>query len=239
MRVKGKHVILSFVLLVTGFILALSYEVANERNTASLAPGFERQWEIEDELRNQVISEQTVNRNLQEELQMLQTEVRELENNIATIDQEQEVKAQNLIEDIERLRKLVGQVKVEGTGIEISLEDADYVPDGENPNNYIVHEFHVQRVVHELFVAGAEAIAINGFRLTHQSYIQCTGPVIQVDGQTSSAPFVITAIGDSDHLESAITLPGGVHQQLVNDEISVRIQKKNTVTLEPHLVESG
>ncbi|MFC0558697.1 DUF881 domain-containing protein [Halalkalibacter alkalisediminis] len=238
MRVKGKHVILSFVLLVTGFILALSYEITNERSS-TLMPGYERQWEIEDELRNQVIMEQTTNRNLQEDLRLFQAEVRELENSLASIDKEQEAKAQNLLEDIERLRKLVGQVQVEGPGIEISLEDADYVPDGDNPNNYIVHEFHIQRVVHELFVAGAEAIAINGFRLSHQSYIQCTGPVIRVDGNTSSAPFVITAIGDSDHLESALTLPGGVHYQLVNDEISVRIQKKNTVTLEPHLVESG
>lgn len=238
MRVKGKHVILSFVLLVTGFILALSYEVTNERSS-SLVPGYERQWEIEDELRNQVIMEQTANRNLQEDLRLFQADVRELENNLASIDKEQEVKAQNLLEDIDRLRKLVGQVKVEGPGIEIALEDADYVPDGDNPNNYIVHEFHIQRVVHELFVAGAEAIAINGFRLTHQSYIQCIGPVIRVDGNTSSAPFVISAIGDSDHLESAITLLGGVHDQLVNDQISVRIQKKNAITLEPHLVESG
>ncbi|WP_227935729.1 DUF881 domain-containing protein [Alkalihalobacillus deserti] len=238
MRVKGKHVILSFVLLVTGFILALSYEVTSERSS-SLLPGYERQWEIEDELRNQVIMEQTANRNLQEDLRLAQAEVRELESNLASIDKEQEEKAQNLLEDIERLRKLVGQVKVEGQGIEISLEDADYIPDGDNPNNYIVHEFHIQRVVEELFVAGAEAIAINGFRLSNQSYIQCTGPVIRVDGNTSSAPFIITAIGDADHLESAITLPGGVHHQLINDEISVRIQKKSAVTLEPHLVESG
>jgi uncharacterized protein YlxW (UPF0749 family) len=225
-------------LLVTGFILALSYEVTSERNIP-LLPGYERQWEIEDELRNQVIMEQTTNRNLQEELRLFQAQVRDLESNLASVNEEQEVKSQNLLEDIERLRKLVGQVQVEGPGIEISLEDADYVPDGENPNNYIVHEFHIQRVVHELFVAGAEAIAINGFRLSHQSYIQCTGPVIRVDGNTSSAPFVISAIGDSDHLESAVTLPGGVHHQLVNDEISVRIQKKNTIILDPHLVESG
>ncbi|GAE33860.1 DUF881 domain-containing protein [Halalkalibacter akibai] len=238
MRVRGKHVILSFVLLVTGFILALSYDTTSERNM-SLIPGYERQWDLEDELRNQVIMEQTANRNLQEELRLYQAQVRELENNLASMDEEQEVKAQNLLEDIERLRKLVGQVKVQGPGIEISLEDAEYVPDGENPNNYIVHEFHIQRVVHELFVAGAEAIAINGFRLSHQSYIQCTGPVIRVDGNTSSAPFVITAIGDADHLESAITLTGGVQQQLLNDEISVRLQKKNSITLDPHLVERG
>ncbi|GAE24155.1 division initiation protein [Halalkalibacter wakoensis JCM 9140] len=238
MKVKGKHIILSFVLLVTGFILALSYEITSERSS-SLLPGFERQWELEDELRNQVIMEQTTNRKLQEDLRLYQSQIRDLETNLASMDEEQEIKAKNMLEDIERLRKLVGQVAVQGPGIEVSLEDADYLPDGANPNDYIVHEFHIQKVVHELFVAGAEAIAINGFRLSHQSYIQCTGPVIRVDGNVSAAPFVVTAIGDSDHLESALTLPGGVQQQLVNDEISVRIQKKNMLTLEPYLAESG
>ncbi len=225
-------------MLVTGFILALSYEITSE-GSSPLLPGIERQWELEDELRNQVIMEQTTNRKLQEDLRLFQAQVRDLENNLASMDEEQEVKAQNLLEDIERLRKIVGQVEVEGPGIEIALEDADYMPDGANPNDYIVHEFHIQRVVHELFVAGAEAVAINGYRLSHQSYIQCTGPVIRVDGNTSSAPFVITGIGDPDHLESALTLPGGVHYQLVNDEITVRIQKKNLITLDPYLSERG
>ncbi|WP_370621845.1 hypothetical protein [Bacillus sp. JCM 19034] len=53
MKVKGKHLILSFVLIVTGFILALNYEMANEQ--ISINPGYERQWEREDELRNQLI----------------------------------------------------------------------------------------------------------------------------------------------------------------------------------------
>lgn len=237
-KVKGKHIILSFVLLVTGFILALSYELTNE-SRATLMPGFERQWEYEDELRNQMILEQSANRELQDDLRLYQAQVRELENSLASIDAEQEVKTQNLLEDLERLRKIVGQVQVKGPGIEVSLEDASYLPDGANPNNYIVHEFHIQSVVHELFVAGAEAIAINGYRLTYQSYIQCVGPVISVDGNTSTAPFVITAIGDSDHLEAALSLYGGVKDQLLNDEISVRIQKKESISLDPHLAETG
>ncbi|MFA9456179.1 DUF881 domain-containing protein [Halalkalibacter sp. AB-rgal2] len=237
MKVRRKHLILSFVLIVTGFILALNYEMTNEN--VSLNPGYDRQWEREDELRNQLILEQSTNQKLQEDMRFYQTQLRELEEHVTTLDEEEEVRAKNLLEDLDRLRKVVGDVKVEGPGIEVSLEDSDYVPDGEDPNNYIVHEFHIQRVVHELFVAGAEAIAINGYRLTRQSYIQCTGPVIRVDGHVSSAPFVVTAIGDSDILESALTLPGGVHSQLVSDEITVRIQKKNTIELDPHFTESG
>ncbi|WP_088105006.1 DUF881 domain-containing protein [Halalkalibacter urbisdiaboli] len=238
MKVKGKHAILSFVLLVTGFILALSYEITNERQ-AELNPGYEREWKHEDQLRNQIIMEQTVNLRLQEDLRAYQAEVRALEEDLATHDEEKEVLATNLLEDVERLRKLVGSVKVKGPGIEVSLEDSSYVPEGANVNDYIVHEAHVQLVVHELFVSGAEAIAINGYRLSHQSYIQCAGPVIMIDGNASSAPFVITAIGDADKLDSSLGLIGGVKDQLLNDEITVRIQKKDVIELNPYLSERG
>jgi uncharacterized protein YlxW (UPF0749 family) len=236
--VKDNQVILSFVLLVTGFILALSYEITNERQ-AELNPGYEREWKHEDQLRNQIIMEQTANIRLQEELRSYQSEVRSLEKDLATHDEEKEVITTNLLEDVERLRKLVGSVKVSGPGIEIALEDASYVPDGANVNDYIVHEAHVQQVVHELYVSGAEAIAINGYRLSHQSYIQCAGPVIMVDGNVSSAPFVITAIGDADKLDSSLGIIGGVKDQLLNDEITVRIQKKNVIELDPYLAERG
>lgn len=238
LKVKGKHVVLAFVLLITGFILALNYEMTSEKSD-TLAPGYERQWEREDELRNQIIMEQTANRKLQEDLRLYQSQVRELEEDVASLNAEQEARANNLLEDLERLRKIVGDVTVEGPGIEISLVDSDYVPDGADPNDYIVHEFHIQKVVQELFVTGAEAVAINGYRINQNSYIQCTGPVIRVDGNTSSAPFVITAIGDGQKLESALTIHGGVQTQLLNDEISVRIQKKSSIILDPHFSERG
>ncbi|MGO4887870.1 DUF881 domain-containing protein [Anaerobacillus sp. MEB173] len=233
MKVKGNHVILSFVLIVTGFIIALSYQFANESQNNNTIT--ERQWKKEDELRNQVLNQQALNRNLQEELRAIQTQVRELEEEIA----EHETTYFNLVEDLEKLRMISGQVKVSGPGLEVTLTDYSYVPHDENPNNYIVHEQHIQKVVHELLVTGAEAIAINGHRINHQSYIQCIGPVIRIDGNTSFAPFVISAIGDSDKLEAALNLVGGIKDQLVNDQIEVRIEKKEGIILDPYLTERG
>ncbi|WP_017727212.1 DUF881 domain-containing protein [Halalkalibacterium ligniniphilum] len=238
MKVSSKHVLLSLVLLVTGFILALSYELAREQIVQS-SPGDDRQWHYEDELRNKIILEQTVNRSLEEELRGYQTQVREMEEKIAEVDELTELRTTNLLDDVERLRKIVGAVQVKGPGIEISLSDSSYIPEGENPNNYIVHEQHVQKVVDELLVAGAEAIAINGYRISHQSYIQCIGPVIMVDGNQSYAPFTISAIGDPDILGKSITFPGGVHDQLINDEIVVKLDTKESIELAPYLAERG
>lgn len=235
MKVKGKHVLLSLVLLVTGFMLAFSYQFTKQNDT----PITERQWRHEDELRNKIILEQAVNLNLEQDLREKQRELREIEEEITSLDAEQEIRVANLVEDLDRLRKAVGAVTVKGPGVEVSLEDSSYVPDGANPNNYIVHEHHIQKVVDELLVAGAEAIAINGYRLSNSSYIQCVGPVIKIDGNTSYAPFVISAIGDPNILNEALNLYGGVKDQLVNDYIDFKVQQKNELVMEPLLRERG
>lgn len=233
LKVKGSHVVLSFILIITGFIVALSYQFANEESQNQVIT--ERQWKKEDELRNQVLFEQSVNRNLSEELRAIQTEINKVEKEIAI----QERTYFNLVEDLDRLRMVTGSVGVKGPGIEVTLRDAQYVPDGENPNYYIVHEFHIQKVIHELLVTQAEAVAVNGQRISQHSYIQCVGPVIRVDGNTSFAPFVISAIGDADKLFDALHLPGGVRDQLLSDEIEVKIEKKDLLNMNPYLSERG
>jgi len=236
-KVKGKHVILSLVLLVTGFMIAFSFQFTREHRDESELT--QRQWRQEDELRNKIIVQQVVNQNLQEELKGLQTQLKAIEADIAELESEKEVRLKNLIEDIERLRKVVGTVMVKGPGVEVSLSDYSYVPDGANPNDYIVHDRHVQKVVDELLVAGAEAVAINGYRISHTSYIQCIGPVINIDGNTSYAPFTISAIGEAEKLVESLNMYGGVKDQLVSDQIEVKIQQKSEIILNPFLSESG
>ncbi|MCD8509648.1 MAG: DUF881 domain-containing protein [Bacillus sp. (in: Bacteria)] len=228
MKVKGKHVIFSLVFLVTGFILAFSYQLASETSGSNTISN--SQWRAEDELRNQVLMEQAINRSLTEELRAIQSKINEIEEQVAN---DQRVYF-NLVEDLDRLRMVTGSVAVKGEGITVTLRDAQYVQEGENPNNYIVHEQHIQKVVDELLVSGAEAIAINGYRINHQSYIYCVGPVIEVDGNTSFAPFEITAIGDSEKLNGALNMFGGVMDQLLSDNIEVRIEKHREIILDPY-----
>ncbi|WP_245547025.1 DUF881 domain-containing protein [Evansella cellulosilytica] len=231
---KGSHVIFSLVLLVTGFILAISYQFTSEQGR-SPDQITNSQWRVEDDLRNEVLMEQTINRNLAEELRDVQNQINEVEEEIAN----QQRRYFNLVEDLEKLRLVTGAVQVQGEGISVTLTDADYVTEGENPNNYIVHEQHIQKLIDELLVTGAEAIAINGHRINHRSYIQCIGPVIEIDGQVSYAPFEITAIGNSNTLNSAINMVGGVVDQLLSDNIEVRIEKRNDIVLDPYFSERG
>ncbi|WP_240794209.1 DUF881 domain-containing protein [Bacillus sp. BHET2] len=233
MKVRGKHVVLSLVCLVLGFILAFSFSLANSEQ-AEQGSRTNGQWKQEEALRDQILEFQQKNNNLQEDLYEKQDKVVNMEKEFS---KEKQIYF-NLAEDAEKYRMYLGKTKVKGPGVTVTLSDAKYDPEEENANNYIVHEHHVFKVINELYIAGASAVAINGQRLKHDSYILCNGPVIQIDGIEYPAPFKITAIGDSEVLSSAMNITGGVKDQLVNDNIIFEMKKESSVILEPTIGES-
>lgn len=230
-KVKGKHVFLSLVSLVLGFMMAFSYHFTQKEAKLEQSNLSGKQYESTLKLRNELIAQKETNRKLAEELHLKQDKVLENEKNLSKETQEYLTFA----EDAEKYRMFLGKVKVKGKGVSVTLADGAYDPKEENINNYLVHEYHVFKVINELYISGAAAIAVNGQRLTSHSYILCTGPVITVDGVEHPAPFVITAIGDPDVLSSALNLTGGVKDQLVNDNIIFTLEKKNEIILNPIL----
>ena len=229
MKVTGNHVIFSLVFLVLGYIIAFSYHLTQSENDKTEITG--KQWERDIALRTQLVELEEKNRALQIELNQKQERVREIEKEMS---QEAQVYF-NLAEDAEKYRMFLGKVKVKGKGVEVTLADGDYNPEEENVNNYIVHEHHVFKVINELYISGAQAIAINGQRLSHNSYIICNGPVIEIDGRQHPAPFIISAIGDAEVLASALNLTGGVKDSLVNENIQFTLEQKNVIIMDPIL----
>lgn len=233
MKVKGKHVIYSLVLLLVGFIVAFSYQVTVKEQLPSQVS--QREWEKEDKLRNDILTVQQNNSLLIERLTELQEEVQEIEKSQA----KQEQITSELVNELDNLRMITGNVKVKGPGVIVSLKDASYIPEQDNPNNYIVHEQHIQKVISELFISGAEAVSINGQRIAHNSYILCIGPVVEVDGNQYFAPFEIAGIGDPEMMEAALNLKGNLKDQLVENGIEVTIEKKNEIVMDPFLSKKG
>ena len=225
---KRHTVNLSLAMLVLGFLLAFSYQFAKEnRDRVETA----EEWKKEYSLRDRPIKEEKQNKALEKDLFKKQQEVRKTEASLKNEKQEY----YNILEDVERYRMYVGEIGVQGEGIEVTLKDSSYVPEGENVNNYIVHESHIFRLLNELWISGAAAVSINGQRVTHHSYISCNGPVITVDGTQHPAPFVISAIGEADVLLPALNIAGGLIDQLTRDHVSVSIEKQDKIEMEPLL----
>ncbi len=109
----------------------------------------------------------------------------------------------NLAARLTSLSVLAGAVPVTGPGVVVTVDDA---PDsGESPAG-VIRDSDLQLLVNGLWEAGAEAIAINGQRLTSLSSIRFAGRAITVDYQSLSPPYVVDAVGNPN------TLPAGLQQ---------------------------
>ncbi|HWL27166.1 MAG TPA: DUF881 domain-containing protein [Ureibacillus sp.] len=217
-----KSMIILIVCIVTGFIIGYSYNLTKENRKLSSS------YVNKDEsYREDLIQQQERNKELSEELNGLQQTIREYEKSFASNEDEYDT----LLQEAEKLRLMLGEFPAVGQGIRITLDDAEYDQNNTNPNDYIVHESHIFRVINELKISGAEAISINGQRLKSNSYINCTGPVITIDGNQYPAPFVIEAVGNPDVLISSLQIVGGVFDQLINDQIVVTLERSNQLSM--------
>ena len=223
---------LLIVCVTTGFIIGYSYNQAKDNREAGTINS--ELYEQEDSYREELITQQERNKELTEELNSLQEQIRKYEKSFASDEKDYK----KLVEQAEDLRLLLGELKSDGKGIRITLQDGDYDPKSLNPNDYIVHESHVFKLLNELKISGAQAIAINGQRVLANSYIRCNGPVITIDGTQHPAPFVREAVGDSDTLMASLNLNGGVVDQLLNDNIVVSLEEHQKLTMPRVKVES-
>jgi uncharacterized protein YlxW (UPF0749 family) len=94
-----------------------------------------------------------------------------------------------------RLGVASGTTPVKGPGLEIVVDDG---PSGSSKS--VVLDRDVQILVNGLWNAGAEAVAINGQRLTTLSAIREASEAITVNYRSLQRPYTITAIGDPDQL---------------------------------------
>jgi uncharacterized protein YlxW (UPF0749 family) len=91
-----------------------------------------------------------------------------------------------------------GTSAVHGPGVEIVVDDARNAQKDQNK----VQDKDLQKLVNGLWAAGAEAISINGQRLTTMSPIRHAGSAITVNLVSLSPPYRILAIGDRKSLPS-------------------------------------
>jgi uncharacterized protein YlxW (UPF0749 family) len=93
-----------------------------------------------------------------------------------------------------RLGVASGTTPVQGPGLEIVVDD------GPSGSKSVVLDRDLQILVNGLWNAGAEAVAINGQRLTTLSAIREASEAITVNYRSLRRPYTITAIGDPDQL---------------------------------------
>ena len=102
-----------------------------------------------------------------------------------------------------------GVLAVTGPAVRITLDDSKRVATGqEDPNNFLIHEQYIREIFNALWNGGAEAIAVNGQRVTTNTEVFCGGSYIQINGTRQMPPYVIQAIGDTNNLSAALKFYG-------------------------------
>ena len=111
-------------------------------------------------------------------------------------------------DQLEALGAASATTAVHGPGVVVTLDDApsgnavgaDPLRGGTVPEGR-VRDADLQDVVNGLWAAGAEAVAVDGQRLTALSAIRSAGESVLVDLRPLSPPYVVEAVGDPSRLE--------------------------------------
>ena len=134
----------------------------------------------------------------------------------------------------ETVRMRAGLTALSGPGVIVRLDDSSVkAKKGEDPNLYLIHDDDLLKVINELRAAGAEAISVNGQRLTGTSEIRCAGPTLSVNNVRSAPPFEVRAIGDQASLSQALKMRGGVAETLKVWGIELEIESSDDVYIPP------
>ncbi len=166
------------VLVVTAAVQTSRNSVSDERQRRELVGQVDR-------ARSQLDGQRSRMELTQREVRRLQ--VRQLRNDSS---------ARRILDTISVLSMRAGTVPVRGPGVRVVADDA---PGADSARNEVL-DSDLQKLVNGLWKAGAEAISINGQRLTNLSTIRLAGTAITVNAHSLRRPYVISAIGNKDTL---------------------------------------
>ncbi|WP_460063313.1 DUF881 domain-containing protein [Streptomyces sp. YKOK-I1] len=127
---------------------------------------------------------------------------------------------------------LSGAVEVHGPGIKLVVNDAKEATTGGDgdpretsgfSDTGRVRDRDMQKVVNGLWASGAEAVSINGQRLTALSAIRAAGDAILVDNKPLVPPYTVLAVGDGKNLSAKFqNSADGVYLSVLQENYGIR-----------------
>jgi uncharacterized protein YlxW (UPF0749 family) len=133
-----------------------------------------------------------------------------------------------LQQQLDSLEPQTGAVAVTGPGLKAVVNDAKNA----HKEGRLL-DVDLQQLVNGLWTAGAEAISVNGHRLTSMTAIRGAGNAITVDYSSLTPPYTVLAIGDTATMPARFAQSsGGQWVQYLVSNFDVRM----TITTEDSLL---
>jgi uncharacterized protein YlxW (UPF0749 family) len=205
-----------------GFMVTYQLKMINKQNSA-MADANKASPEIiieNQQLKNQI--EET-----KKKVDELESKTKEYESAASGID----LRSKQLYEDLEELRTLTGGTEVEGPGIIILIDPNPDIFDS-SIGEPIIGDTDLLDIVNELNVVDAEAISINGIRLTTRSAIRTAGNAIVINDERipSNERITIKAIGNKVVLVGAIEFQGTLSRNLI-EHFKTTVQRSDKIQI--------
>ncbi|MCX5049561.1 MULTISPECIES: DUF881 domain-containing protein [unclassified Streptomyces] len=139
------------------------------------------------------------------------------------------------------LEKNAGTQKLKGEAMTVTLNDAP--PDATaklpgypepQPDYLVIHQQDLQAVVNALWQGGAKGIKVMDQRLISTSAVRCVGNTLILQGRVYSPPYKITAVGDPDKLNQALSASKAIQNYMVYVNVyglGWKVTQDGTVTL--------
>lgn len=186
--------------LAAGLVLAALVVTLGAANARIAAPVIAKE---RQELIDRIESETTAADKLEDNVDTLRADV--------SARQREALKTDGDSEQADLVGILSGAIEVHGPGVKLVVDDAkEASQDGDGDPRETsgfsdtgrVRDRDMQRVVNGLWESGAEAISINGQRLTALSAIRAAGDAILVDNRPLVPPYTVLAVGDGQRLST-------------------------------------
>lgn len=209
-----------------GIGLATTMQFASGKASVILA---HTEYQDAEEYKKKLIGEIHV---LQENNSKLEGKVRDYEDRtLDSTDGMEEIK-----KELDRNRKLLGYEEYRGSGLILTMEDGK-PRENESQGSIdswlrIIHNEDMLKLINELKQSGAEAISINGERITETSEVYCSWAFISINGKKLPAPFVIKAVGDQAKLDAYVDTEFNQIRNMKNRGIEVKLEKMPIIILE-------
>jgi len=122
-------------------------------------------------------------------------------------------------------RVAAGLVALEGPGLYLQLEDSQApVAPGGSVADYRVGARDLRLIVEELWLAGAEAVSVNGERLVPTTAFVDIGGTLLVNSAYLAPPYQVAAVGPADLYDVLVTSPGFIELiQARADRFGIRV----------------
>lgn len=198
MRKLSSQLTLAVVCTLLGFMLTSQLKLMQDKEKATL-DGYDK-----EDIIQEIDSLKKQKKDLLKENKLLSEELKNIEET-AVAEGELEVKIK---EDLDKSRMLLGQEDVKGPGIILYINLKSPLVIGQNVN--YIREYELTHLVNLLNFSGAEAISINGYRITPQTGIKNASDFIWIGDDARISPsksIEIRAIGNIENLKKGITFP--------------------------------